>query len=443
MKRNLFLFPDAAIDTPGAGAAAAGLDDGGSSEAFDKQFSDIDAPATPAAPEAGSGGGGGGGAPPAGAAPAKPAGSPAAPAKPAGGAPAKAAAAAAPAKPAGSAPAPEFEVVDGVHVPKFKSDKEFRGWGLNGYKKASQFEKELTELRTKYGQLETEHPKTQAEKTQLATRLAQVEKAIAEKESVIKFLNYEKSQDYQDKYQKPYQDAVRSAYSDVKELTITEVDPNGQPDADGKRPTRERAATAEDFEAIYQLPLGAATKAANERFGAAASIVLNHRAAIRKMAQSAVMALEDWKKTSKEREEKEATETTQRNDFVARTWEKVNTDLATKYPDQFAEVKDDVDGNAALQKGFNLADDFFNNRSRRTLEQNIIFDAQVRNRLANYPRLLQQVRKAKADLEQANKDLTELRGSGPGDPQGGGDAGAGAAAAAEGESVMDRFDKKL
>ena len=61
--------------------------------------------------------------------------------------------------------------MEGVKVPKFKSDKEFRGWGLNGYKKANQLERDLQTLQTKLAGLEQKVPQTEAERTTLAAEL--------------------------------------------------------------------------------------------------------------------------------------------------------------------------------------------------------------------------------------------------------------------------------
>lgn len=412
------------------GGAPAGADPS-SGDKFDSMFSDLDATPPAGAPPAG------GGTPPAGTPPAGKPPEKAAPGKPAGGTP--------PAKPpAGQKPPAkpgevEYEEVEGVQVPKFKSDKEFRGWGLNGYKKATQLEKELNEFRAKHSELEKQIPTTKAEREQLATRLADIEKKYNEKEQEIKYLNYERSGEYLEKYQTPYKNAIKSAYSDVKELTVNEPDMSQQPDADGKRPMKERAATPEDFDQVYGLPLGAATKLANKLFGESASIVLQHRTQIRNHAQAAINAVNEWKSKAGERETKEKADAVTRNDFVTRTWAEVNTNLAQKYPDMFAPDPNDPEGNKKLEEGFRMADAFFSDRSSTPLDQRIVFDAQIRNRIASVPRLRWQRDTLKAENEQLKKDIAELRASGPGAP-----GGAGApAGGGESEGAMASFDSKM
>lgn len=423
----------------GGGAPAGEGGGGGSSaDAFDSMFNDLDGPAPSGTPPAG---GGGGAPPPAGG---KPPEKPAGGAKPpAGGKPPEKPAATTPPKPGekppGGQPQPEFEEVEGVQVPKFKSDKEFRGWGLNGYKRAKQLETELQAIQAKYQELEKIAPNSKAEREQLQTRLADLEKKFNEKEQEIKFLNYERSGEYVEKYQTPYKNAVQAAYNDMKELTVTEPDMSQPVGENGQRPTKERAATPADFDSIYGLPLGQATKLANQLFGHAASIVMGHRNEIRRLAQAAVNAVNDWKAKAKEREEKEKADAVTHRDFVSRTWSEVNNNLVQKYPDLFAPDSNDPEGNKKLEEGQRMADAFFADRSSSPLEHRIVFDAQIRNRIAAFPRLKYQRDKLRAENEQLKKDLAELRASNPGAPGGGGTPPAGE----QTEGALETFEQRL
>lgn len=421
--------PPAGAAAPGGGSGEPAPEGGGSADAFDSMFSDIDPPETPPA-------GSGGGAPPAGGkAPDKPAGG----AKPTAGKPTEKPAGTKPGEKPGGQPQPEFEEVEGIQVPKFKSDKEFRGWGLNGYKKAKQLESELQAIQGKYQELEKTAPTSKAEREQLQSRLAELEKKFNEKEQEIKFLNYERSGEYVEKYQTPYKNAVQAAYGDMKELTVSETDMSQPVGENGQRPMKERQATPADFDAIYGLPLGQATKLANQMFGHAASIVMGHRNEIRRLAQAAVNAVNDWKAKAKERDEQEKTNSITHRDFVSRTWQEVNTNLAQKYPDLFAPDPNDPDGNKKLEEGSRMADAFFADRSATPLEHRIIFDAQIRNRIAAFPRLKYQRDKLKAENDQLKKDLAELRASDPGAPGGGGTPPAGE----QSEGALATFDQRM
>lgn len=422
--------PAPAAPTPSpAPAAPAGGDGGGSpsaTDAFEKQF-DLDQPSGPATP-----------------APAAPSPAPAPP-KP-GAAPAKPAAAAkpapAPAKP-GAAPSPaptEFDEVEGVQVPRFKSDKDFRGWGLGGYKKAKQLEADMQALQTKYTELEQLVPRTKAEKEQLATKLATIEKQHNELQEELKYQNYQRSDDYKKNYEKPYHDAIARAHQEIAEFTVTEEDRSQQPDGEGKYPTKERQATPADFDEIYGMKLGPATKLASKKFGPEAlATVMGHYNTIRGLAQKALGALNEWKAKGAEREKELATQRVQTAQQVETLWTQVNADIKSKNPDLFDERKDNKEWNENLAKGTAMADAYFADKSQMPLPQRVVFDAQVRNRIAAFPALVGHVRKLEAELAQAQKDIAELRGSGPGAPQ----VETPTPPAGDSEGAMAEFDKKM
>jgi hypothetical protein len=330
--------------------------------------------------------------------------------------------------------------VDGIKVPKFRSDKDFRGWGLNGYKKAKTLENELTELRTKHTELEQRVPKTEGERAQLATKLADLEKKHNEVLSELQFANYERSPEYKEKYEKPYHDAFTRAHRDISELTVTEEDRTQPADENGKYPTKERAAKPEDFDQIYQLPLGAATKLAAKKFGPeAVSIVMGHRATIRQAAEAAVNALNTWKESSAKRQKEMETQSIQTRERVAGLWTQVNADIKSKNKDLFDERPDDKEWNEALQKGTQMADAYFSDRSQQPVEQRVVFDAHVRNRVAAFPALVSRMRKLETQNAQLAKDLAAMRGSAPGAPG----SASPTPPADESEGAMAEFDKKM
>lgn len=421
--------PAAPTPSPSPAPAAPSGGDGGSpsaQDAFDKQF-DLGSSPEPATPAPT--------APSPAPAPSKPAAAPAKPAAAAKPAPA-------PAKPSAPAPAAptEFDEVEGVQVPRFKSDKDFRGWGLGGYKKAKQLETDMQALQTRYSELEQLVPRTKAEKEQLATKLATIEKQHNELQEELKYQNYQRSDDYKNNYEKPYHDAIALAHRDITEFTVTEEDRTQQPDGDGKYPTKERQATPGDFDEVYGLKLGPATKLAAKKFGPeAAATVMDHYKAIRGLGQKALSALNEWKAKGAEREKEMATQRVQTAQQVETLWTQVNADIKAKNPDLFDQRKDNKDWNENLAKGTAMADAYFSDRSNMPMQQRVVFDAQVRNRIAAFPALVGHVRKLEADLAQAHKDIAELRGSGPGIPQ----VESPTPPAEGSDGAMAEFDKKM
>lgn len=359
-------------------------------------------------------------------------------------APAKPAATPAPAKPAGTTPPGEFEEVEGIQVPRFKKDSEFRGWGLAGYKKAKQLETDLNTLRAQHQQMEQEHPKTKQERDALAARLADIEKNFNETSEQIKYLNYERSSEYKDKYETPYRKAASAAYEAVKQLTVTEPDPTQPPNQDGSHPTRERPATEADFDEIYQLPLGPAAKLASKKFGPElVGTMMQHWHNIRTLAKDATNALKDWKEKASQREKAESDQKTIQEGQIQEAWTTVNKRMSEdpRGADLWAEVKDDKEINEAIGQGFALADRrFSNDYAKMSQMEKIVLDASIRHRVAAFYRLRVENQRLKAEHAQALKDLAELRGSGPGEP---GTPGGGEQPAGESKGAMAEFDEKM
>lgn len=408
--------------SPAPAAPSPGGGDGGSlsaDDAFDKQFSLDDGPApAPAAPAA--------------PAPAKP--TPAAPAKPQKTPPA------APAKPGAPAPAPEFDEVEGVQVPRFKSDKDFRGWGLNGYKKSKQLEADLAALQTKYTELESKAPKTEAERATLAAKLADIEKRYAELDQQLKFSNYQISDEYKNNYEKPYHNAIARAHAKMAELTVTEEDRTKEPDENGKYPTRERQATPADFDEVYSLPEGAAAKLAAKKFGPElVATILNARERIKELGEKAVGAIKEWKEKGATRAKEAEAQAIQNRQQVETLWTQVNNDIREKNKDLYAEREGDKGWNEALAKGTAMADAYFSDRSQHPIGQKVVFDAQVRNRIAAFPALVHRMRQLEAEVAAKAKEIADLRGSGPGVPS----PGDPTPGAVESEGAMAEFDKKM
>ncbi len=110
--------------------------------------------------------------------------------------------------------APEKAVEEIPVDSKLKTgDKKPNPWTLvNSYKSRNNIlEKEVAELRSK----SAEPPK------ELTERLSAIEKRNQELENHIRFVDYSKSQEFVDKYQKPYEDAWARAITGLKGLKIS------------------------------------------------------------------------------------------------------------------------------------------------------------------------------------------------------------------------------
>lgn len=363
---------------------------------------------------------------------------------------AKPAAPAASAKPVAGAPAaklaakPEVELEDGIEVPKGMDNKGFRGWALQGYKKAKELERQLAEKATieaEYNELKAKVPQTQAEKAAIEKQLTTLR---SEHESVMnqfKLIRYEKSPEYVEKYDKPYKAEIDSALSQIKELLVEVPDPNGEIGEDGVTvKVVERPATQGDFEAVFTQPLGAATKLAKKLFGDAAPIVLQHRQAIKDLASKAQTAISEYRTKHTEIEKQQGEQAIVERSNIEKLWKEANDRIAVDPRGKVLWGEDDSDPEIGkeLQKGLALADKRFSaSYNALPTPQKILLDATIRHRVAASYKLAHINRKLTADNEQLKKDIAELRDSAPGERR----ATGGEAPAVETDSVMAEFDK--
>ena len=181
---------------------------------------------------------------------------------------------------------------------------------------------------------------------------------------------------------------------------------------------------------------------ANEKFGAAATIVIQHRNSVRQLAKAAVGALDEWKANAEEREKEEQdTASTQRSQIQS-YWTDVNQKMSSdpRGKESWGEDTADKEVTEALQKGFSFADKRFSEAyDKLSIQEKILLDASIRHRVAGFYKRGVLLRRMKADLEAAQKRVKDLEDSGPGKPDGGG----GAPAAGDSEGAMAEFDKKM
>lgn len=382
-------------------------------DAFNDQFADLDAP--PVAPA--------------------PAPKPAAAPKPEPGKPAAAAKPAPKAEPKADEPAPE--PLGGEYEPPATGKPgDIRGWSLRMGKRAKQAETELAQVRDRLKALETQGQNGSDSKL-LAEQLASANKRLEEYENEVRLTKYERSQEYKEKWEAPYKKAVDRAYRDVGELLVTVREPN--PNDPDHPIERERQATKADFDSVFQQPLGQATKLARQLFGDAASMVLDHRARIRELQEGAYNAVEEYRTKGLEQEKQNDALTKQQQAYIETAWQKANESMKAKGAEYFDERPDDAEGNELLAKGMAHAELAFDNDalSRYPLPQQIAIHARVRNWAGAFPRLRRDVIQLRAQLAEAQRDIEQLRGSGPGKPAPGVDA---QPSAGSKKSLMEAFD---
>lgn len=259
-------------------------------------------------------------------------------------------------------------------------------------------ESELAELRKQYGD--------PAKVKEQADKYAAIEKRNQELEQEMRFVNYSKSTEFQEKYQKPYEAAWKKWMGELGELMVTDS-------ASGQ----ERNLQPQDLLELVNMPLQKARAHAQDVYGAFADDVMSARKELRSLFDSQQTALEEARKMGEGWQARLQQEVGARrqalNNEIGTVWKQSNEQAIkdTKYGKFFTPIEGDEEGNTRLSKGFEMADKAFSVNPfdpRLTAEQRaeiVQLHAAVRNRAAAFGRLSlqnsrleQQVTKLKAEL---------------------------------------------
>lgn len=255
-------------------------------------------------------------------------------------------------------------------------------------------------------------------------KIAAIEARNKELEEHIRRVDYKKSQEYLDKYEKPYAAAWQKARRDLAEVEVTMA--NGTT----------RKATDEDIMQLASMPLGAARRKASEMFGDSADDIMFHVRRISELSDQQDEALANFMKeaeTQTQTKEQEAKTAAQNR---VQFWNSANEELSKKYPDWFAPADGDTNGNSLLDKGLALADlhfaigtidakrfellpkfirdDLIANKGKLSEQGAAKLHALMRNKIANHDRAILRINRLTKKLAAAEKALKEFEDSAPG-----------------------------
>lgn len=317
-------------------------------------------------------------------------------------------------------------------TPATEKGKKISPWRMvEQYKaKVKSLEKQLADRKTA--------PEPGEPPQEFKERLTKAESRVKELEDEIRYVNYQKSPEFTEKYSKPYEAAWKRATAELGEVSVT--DPSGA----------QRPATPEDMLALVNLPLGKAREYADTLFGPFADDAMAHRKEIKALFDQQQQAISDaknkateWETTRSETAQKQHAEISK---AVSESWEKANQDVLThsKYGQYFTPRENDPEWNQRLAKGFELVDRAFSDANPRdprlTPEQRrtiVERHAAVRHRAAAFGPLRNENETLKGRIAELEKELAEYSTSEA--PQGG---GSGKAAAAKGQQIApDPWDR--
>lgn len=217
---------------------------------------------------------------------------------------------------------------------------------------------EFKELQAKHAKIEAEaaerakQPNGEATLKDLQARYEKLQKDYEAREQEMKFVNYERTQEYKEKYEQPFVDAYKAGRSKVASLKIGER--KNEMD-EVVRPARQ--GTEADFDAIMQTADDdAAAELASDLFGAKAPVVLYHRERVQEANQARLKAIEDYRKQGGEREKQSSEAQARQQAQQAELYHQTIAQAKTQYKEWFAPVENDAQGNSLLEQGEALAD---------------------------------------------------------------------------------------
>lgn len=223
-------------------------------------------------------------------------------------------------------------------APPAAEKKKVNPWKLlDEYKAArKKAEEEVAELRKLV-------PNEKARRDEME-KLQRFEARAKELEEEMRYVNYTKTEEFQTRYQQPYEKKWKDAMADLKELQITDAEGNTRP------------MQPQDMLELVNMPLGKARELAKTMFGDFADDVMAHRKEIRQLADRQAEALAEAKKTGdiRERERRELFErqSAEFKKFIGETWEAANKEAMEheQFGKLFQPIEGDDEGNERLKK---------------------------------------------------------------------------------------------
>lgn len=271
-------------------------------------------------------------------------------------------------------------------------------------KRVAELEGELKKLR--------ETPQNDEEREKLTKLLEAREKRLAELEEEMKFTAYEKSNEYKMKFDKPVVDAYMAGQAQAKTLKVTDPETGD-----------ERSGKPEDFVALMQTADdNEAAELAEKLFGNKAPMVLFHRMRVMELNANRLKALEEFKGTAKEREEKLQAEMAQKQEAqvkqqkaLAELFHSSRDSAIEKYPELFKGIEGDEKVNELLTKGFNKVDLVFGKKGEKELtpEEKVKLHAMVRNKAGGFDALHLRFKRAQKRIAELEAKVQEFTGSQP------------------------------
>lgn len=280
---------------------------------------------------------------------------------------------------------------------------------------------ELAKANAKIKELETARatPVDDTEKKKLTETLKQREARLAELDEEIRYSNFERSQEYKDKYETPYVDAYKEGRGWTTQLQISER--KNEMD-EVIRPGRQ--ATEADFDAVmaeFVRNPARGSQMIADLFGDQATGVMYHAQETLKLNNQRLKALDTQRKAGAERDKTRQETATKQRDEQTKVFHNEADEARKKYK-WFQPQEGDNEGNHLLEQGDRLAKLAFGlevkddngNAVKLAPKEMARLHAAMYNKAAAFDRQVYLLRKANAEIKKYQKQLADFEKSVPG-----------------------------
>jgi hypothetical protein len=229
------------------------------------------------------------------------------------------------------------------------------------------------------------------------------EKQINDYEETIRTMDYKRSKEYNEKYVKPLEGAIKLAMEEIEEMEVIAEDGTS------------RQATQADLQRITSIAnMGDALNAAKRMFGDMAQTVMDHRRNIRRAHKAAEVANADASNLSKEAIQKQQEKF--KSDHARR--EKLYTSEVKELQEGplkhvFGERDKDDEGNALLKQGWDMVNALVDDDGTMPEGDRIKTLAKVRSQAASFMRVLRDNKSLRGRVKELKQALKEYEESEP------------------------------
>lgn len=283
---------------------------------------------------------------------------------------------------------------------------------VNPWKLVDQYKGQVGKLEAEMAKLKTSSI-AEKERAEFTSRIEKAEQRAKALEEHMGYLDYSKTEDFQKKYQEPYDKAWVKHMKELGQIKVQIGEDQSAPLA------------PDHLLSLVNLPLEEAKELAEQMNPRFATELMGARKEIRDLFDAQAEALADAKKNGATRI-KEAVEARTKSQqeisgFVKTHWDSTNDALLRdeKYGLYFTPVEGDENINQRLAKGYELVDRAFSedpNNPKHTPEERksiIKRHSAVRHRAGSWGRVVYELNKERQTVKELQDELKKYRGSTP------------------------------